>query len=64
MSLDSMRGMVSGRANAAAPSLVDGQRPEAHRSFADLRYSLYGAPVVITDMGPIGATGWELRHAE
>jgi hypothetical protein len=64
MSPDSMRGMVSGNAHAAAPSSVDGKRSEAHRSYADLRYSFYGTLVVITDMGPTGVSGQQLRLAE
>jgi hypothetical protein len=64
MSLDGIGGMVTGRADTAAPSSVDGKRSEAHSSCAGLRYSFYGIPVVITDMGPTGATGWELCPAE
>jgi hypothetical protein len=64
MSLDGIGGMVTGRADTAAPSSVDGNRPEVHGSCAGLRYSFFGIPVVITDMGPTGATGWELRRAE
>jgi hypothetical protein len=51
MSLDSMRGMVSGCATTPVPSSVDGNRSEAERSYADLRYSLYGILEVIPDMG-------------
>jgi hypothetical protein len=64
MSLDSMRGTICGRATTAAPSAVDGKRTEAHRSCTDLRPSFYGILVVITDMGAIGATEREVRHAE
>jgi hypothetical protein len=64
MSLDSNREMVSGRANTAAPSSVDAGRPEAYRSYAVLRHSLYGILLVLTDRGLYGASGRELGHAE
>jgi hypothetical protein len=64
MSLEGIRGRVSERANAAAPSLVDGKRSKTHRSSANLGYSFYGSLMLITDMGPTGATGEELRHTE
>jgi hypothetical protein len=51
MSLDGIGGTVTGRADTAAPSSVDGSRPEAHRSCVDLRHSVSGILVVITDMG-------------
>jgi hypothetical protein len=56
--------MVSGRANTAAASLINANRPQAHGSCADLRHSLYGALVVLRGMEPTGAIGRELRHVE
>ncbi len=49
--------MVGGNGNTAAPSSVDGKQSEAHGSYADLGYSIYGIQVVIKDIGPTGATG-------
>jgi hypothetical protein len=64
MSLDGMRGTINGRATTAAPSSVDVNRPEAHGSYTDVWYSLYETLVVCKDIGPTGASGRELRHAE
>jgi hypothetical protein len=64
MSLDGMRGTINGRATTAAPSSVDAGRLEAYRSYADHRNSIYVMLMVITDMGPSGATERELRHPE
>ena len=51
MSLDGIGGMVTGRADTAAPSSVAASRPEAYRSCVDLQHSFYVILVVITDMG-------------